>query len=239
MKKLRTACVAAAVCVLVACTGSLVYHAFISRLPELWPIVKNGDSLQLEHYLEKEDIISGLVCVACLEFLQVFSIVLPGAPIAIAGGIVYGTLRSFVVCHLSFVAANVIVFYIAKKANKRLDKYLPKSGKMAQVMAQLKNTVSPEFMTMYAFLIPGVPNGIIPYGSAKTHISTKQFACLAYIGTFPTTLFACAIGRCLLIKNYIMCTFLVGAMAILLIGVYCSREKLIVFWKRCSAGLYK
>ena len=84
---------------------------------------------QLEAYLHSIDNFTGLLCLALLQILQVISVVLPGAPIQIAGGIVYGTWPSFFICHLSSVAANVIVFMAARRLGKKLDEFMPAEKK--------------------------------------------------------------------------------------------------------------
>lgn len=52
----------------------------------------------------------GLICTALLQFLQVVSIVLPGAPIQVAAGIVYGVWKGSAICYVSHVSANLAVF---------------------------------------------------------------------------------------------------------------------------------
>ncbi len=62
----------------------LFYAAFVKAMPDLWPVLKSGSEPEMEAYLASADNAAGLICTALLQFLQVVSIVLPGAPIQVA-----------------------------------------------------------------------------------------------------------------------------------------------------------
>jgi uncharacterized membrane protein YdjX (TVP38/TMEM64 family) len=193
----------------------LIYFAFLEIMPELIPLLESGNAEQIEAYLRSSDRHLGLVFTALLQAVQVFSIVLPGLPIQVAAGIVYGTWRGFFTCHLAFVAANVIIFTLARRFGEKLDKFLPIEKKESKLDFLLKS-VAPSYMTILASLMPIVPNGIIPYVAAKTKIKTSHFVVAVYFGSFLPILVFCAIGNKLLKGGYVTSGILLAGLCILL-----------------------
>lgn len=202
MKKNYLIRIAVAAIILIIAVG-LVYFAFLKAMPELIPLLQNGSVVEIEDYLRSSDKLSGLICTALLQVVQVISVVLPGMPIQIAAGIVYGTWRSFFVCHLSSVAANVIVFIAARRFGAKMDKLRPVERKNSKLDFLLKSD-TPSYMTVVACLIPILPNGFIPYVAAKTKIKTLHFALAVYCGSFFPVLVLCAVGNKILEGGYIM-----------------------------------
>ena len=177
----------------------LVYLAFGQAIPELVPLLRSGDEEKIAAYIGQQNRISGILSTALLAFLQPVSIILPGAPIQIAAGIVYGTLKGFLICHISYVLSNLVVFYLARVLGQRMDKYVSRfSGKVNF----LQDAQYPAYMTAMACLIPVVPNGIIPYAAARTRMRFHEFLIAVVLGSFFPILVMCAIGKRILHGEY-------------------------------------
>ncbi len=73
-----------------ALAALLFYKAFIPMAPGLWEAMKSGDEEQIQTFLMQSGTLKGLIYLFLLQAIQVISIVLPGAPIEIAGGMAYG-----------------------------------------------------------------------------------------------------------------------------------------------------
>lgn len=184
---------------------ALIYLAFLRNMPELWPLLKNGSEEEIAEYLGSQPPLLGMLCTAVLAFLQPVSIVLPGAPIQIAAGVVYGTLKGFLICHGAYVLANVLVFYLARTMRGKMDQHLSRfSGKMDF----LKKERHPAYMTAMACLIPILPNGIIPYAAARTKIRLYEFVLAVVLGSFFPVLVMCAVGKRLLHGDYLYAAIL-------------------------------
>ena len=86
----------------------LIYFAYGKQLPQVLEIFKSNHSEELiENYLSMLPIEVGLICLGLLQMAQVITIVFPGAAIKMAGGMIYGAVPSFLVCHTFFVGTNV------------------------------------------------------------------------------------------------------------------------------------
>jgi len=193
---------------ILACIGTLfalIYLAFLRNMPELWPLLKNGSEEEIAEYLGSQPPLLGMLCTALLAFLQPLSIVLPGAPIQIAAGVVYGTLKGFLICHSAYVLANVMVFYLARTMRGKMDQHLTRfSGKLDF----LKRERHPAYMTAMACLIPILPNGIIPYAAARTKIRLYEFVLAVVLGSFFPVLVMCAVGKRILHGDYLYAAIL-------------------------------
>ncbi len=85
-----------------------IIKAFVPLAPGIWEALKSGDEEQIQSFLTQSGNRKGLIYLFLLQSIQVISIVLPGAPIEVAGGMAYGFIRSFITRHLSFVITNKI-----------------------------------------------------------------------------------------------------------------------------------
>jgi len=227
MNKNRWIRVAAAAVILIIAAG-LVYFAFIEAMPELVPLLKNGNADEITAYLRSRDRVSGLIYTALLQAVQVFSVVLPGAPIQVAAGIVYGTWRSFFVCHLSSVAANTIVFIAARHFGAKMDKLMPVERKDSK-LDFLRKSSTPAYMTVVACLVPILPNGFIPYVAAKTRITTLHYILAVYCGSFFPVLVLCAAGNKILKGGYVMSVVLLVALCVVVFLLAKFRDKILKF----------
>ena len=143
----------------VAVLAGLLYLAFGQAVPELIPLLRSGDETQIAAYLGSQNRLSGILSTAMLAFLQPITILLPGAPIQIAAGIVYGTLKGFLICHISYVLSNVVVFYLARVMRGRMERYV---SRFSSKLDFLQRSQYPAYMTAMACLIPCCPTASSP-----------------------------------------------------------------------------
>ena len=201
----------------------LFYVAFVKAMPDLWPVLKSGDEAQIEAYISTAGNLSGLVCTALLQFLQVVSIILPGAPIQIAAGIVYGVWKGAAICYLSYVSANLIVFRLARRMGSLMDKLAPtsKTGMLRKIRF-FNDAEMPVYMTAMACIIPVVPNGIIPYAAAKAPMRFWQFALAVCLGSAAPIFVMCLIGGRILAGEYLLAVeaFGISLVAVILLTYY-------------------
>jgi uncharacterized membrane protein YdjX (TVP38/TMEM64 family) len=199
--------------VFILLAACLVYIAFQAVIPGLIPLLENGNIDQIRGYLQSIDKPTGLLLTALLQIIQVMSVILPGTPIQIAAGIVYGVWRSFLVCHLSYVAGNMLVFFTARRLGARINRLLPVEAASTR-LAFIYKSANPAYMVALGYLSPIFPSGLIPYVAAKTIIKPGHFALAAYGGSFFPILIFCAAGSKILEGNYLTSVLLVAALMI-------------------------
>ncbi len=177
-------------------------------LPGFSDVLERGDQQELVHYIRGFGSVGGVALAFLLQFIQIISIFFPGGPIQIAIGVVFGTLWGFIICHVGYVLANIVVFYSARKLGNRLDQLFSESGTKASRFRFLTEAQHPSFVVALSCLIPLLPNGLVPYIAARTKITFCQFLISVYLGSIPTLLMLNAIGNKLLQGDYGKVVFL-------------------------------
>ena len=177
----------------------LVYIAVESVLPGIIPAVVNGTKEDVQAYLERFHDFHGYAVCFVLQFIQIITIFLPSIPIQISAGIVFGVFKGFLVCFLGYVAANAVVFFAVRKLGASLEKWLPSPKRKNEKQEKRRNAIlasdHPAFMVFLATTFPILPNGLIPYIAAKTRVRFIPYMLASSIGSIPTILTLCSVGR--------------------------------------------
>ena len=214
----------------------LIYLAFVKAMPDLWPVLKSGSEAEIEAYLASADSTVGMVCTAMLQFLQVVSIVLPGAPVQIAAGIVYGVWKGGAICYLAYVSANLTVFAAARRLGGLLDRLAPGGG-MFQKVKFLSDAEMPVYMTAMACIVPVVPNGIIPYAAARTPMKFWQFTVAVCCGSVVPIFVMCLIGGRILAGEYLLAVAVFGVSLLVVVLLTRFRTQLMALVRRWKEKL--
>lgn len=198
--------------------------------PGLGQLFKDGyDEEKVESFLKQEAGWKGMFALALLQFIQVVSIFIAGAPIQIAGGMIYGFWISFLITHITFVFTNWLVFTIARKHNEQASELISSKNKNVVKVTKWLNSANPAYMCMLAYMMPGIPNGIVPYVAEKTDISSKEFFAAVYCGSFAQIFAACFIGRRIL-EGDIFWTIAVIVIMIAVIYILYKLKNPIIDW---------
>ena len=103
----------------------LVYLVVRQTMPDIIPLLRSGDEEALEAYLSRDMSFTGILYMALLQMVQVWSIVISGVIVNVAAGVVYGVWRAFAICLVSSSLAHGISFTLYQRLGKYLDKLLP------------------------------------------------------------------------------------------------------------------
>ena len=106
----------------------LVYLVVKQTMPDIIPLLRSGDEQALEAYLSRDMSFTGILYMALLQMVQVWSIVISGVIVNVAAGVVYGVWRAFAICLISSSIAHGISFTLYQRLGKYLDKFLPDTG---------------------------------------------------------------------------------------------------------------
>ena len=136
-----------------------------------------------------------------LSALQVISIVLPGLPIHLAVGMIYGWVKASVVCYIGFVLGNALVFYAARRLGRRLGNYIPGLNR-ENWLTQKINSTHPAFVVALACMVPAVPNGAIPYIAARADITTRGYVMAVAATAWLQCVTNCLCGYFIILGQY-------------------------------------
>ena len=204
----------------------LVYEAIASQFPELWRAFTSGDEQSLEAFLSDSDRYTGLIFLALLQFVQVISIMIPSAPIQIAGGMVYGAFRAYLICQITYVLANVAVFSAVRRFSGLSELLGDSDHGGVQKAMKFINQGDPFVTIMLLCLIPLIPNGSIPYAASQMNLKTRSFALAVFTGSVYPIVSMVLAGKFLVSGDYIVSILLTVANIIVVLIVYKFRANI-------------
>ena len=151
----------------------IVYKTFGNQIVELLHLLEHGDQEELKAYLEAQSTVGGFAVLWLICVMQVVSIVFPSMVIQVAGALIYGWWRSFIVCWVGFVSGNVIAFTIGRLFKKNIATLIHKDGEKENWIIQKINQGHQIFVVAIACMVPGVPctkwNHSIPIRTDNNH----------------------------------------------------------------------
>lgn len=200
----------------------LIWLAFGRSFRSLLPLIRQGDREAIVTYLSGEDAVMGMVSVAMLSALQVATIVMPGMAIHIAAGVLYNWWKAFLLCYGGFVGGNMAVFWFVRRLGKG-SPYNVNLGAVGTKIMDLLTAEPPMFMVCVAFMVPGVPNGIVPYIAAKSGLSKRKYFLATAISSWLQILMSCLAGNFLVRGNIMYSVIAITVQWVVLA---------IVLWKR-------
>ncbi len=212
----------------------IAYYALNRMLPGFLGVLERGDETSIEEYIRSCGSYKGMLIAFLLQFFQIISIFFPGGPIQIAIGIIFGTWQGFFICHVGYVSANALVFFVARRLGSSVTSVFS-SGSGKNKLSFITKSKHPAFVVSLACLMPFLPNGLVPYVAAMTKIRFWAFFLAVWAGSIPCLLLLCTIGGRLLKGDYLaailFCALLVGCIILL----YCLRKQLFALADRIAA----
>lgn len=181
----------------------------------------------IESFLKQNVGGRGMIFLALFQSAQVLSIFFPGAAVQIAGGLVYGTVRSFLICLSAFVLTNIAVFSVARYRNGHMARPGGKNSRKLQKVLDWINSSDPFFMVLLAYMMPGIPNGFVPYAASHTQITARQFSTAVFLGSLIQIYIMCSVGSRIMSGDYAISFFLVLAMLGLTLLLYLLKSRLV------------
>ena len=129
----------------------------------------------------------GVLVLFIIQLLQIVIAIIPGEPIELVAGAMYGTFGGMLICLLGTIVSSGIIFYITRKLGKeRIEKskIYPKISKYLF----LTNEKKLESMIFLLYFIPGTPKDILVYICAITNIPLDRFLAISTVARIPSVI---------------------------------------------------
>ncbi len=212
---------------------TFVVHAIAdnwNNLVEVFELLRRGNEAEIEAYLRASGLWKGMFLIVLITIIQVFSIVLPGMVIHLAAGSIYGWWEGFLVCYVSFVFAHYLVFRFGRRLADKLS--LLNRFAAAKSMQKRLDSSEPMFVIAMAYLVPGVPNGIIPYVASHSKMTMSEFMISLSTTVWIQVLLNCIAGHFLVRGQYFftVLSFIIQFLIIALAGR--RKGKIMKFYHR-------
>ncbi len=141
--------------------------------------------------------VGGWLIVFGVQFLQIVIAFIPGEPIEIIAGILYGTWGGLLVCLSGCVAASTLVFLISKKFGTPLLYKVFGKDKIEN-FAFLKDKKRVETVSFILFLIPGTPKDMLTYIAGISNLKLSRFLLISTFARIPSVVSSTIIGSSML-----------------------------------------
>lgn len=220
--------------VLIFLTAFVSWILFRDVLKEMIFLIRNGNEAELSDYLASQSVVTGYIALFLVSIVQVVSIVLPGVMFQVAGALIFGWWRSFLICWAGFVTGNTIVFFIARVFGRSLTDAMGFEQKDGWLMEKM-NSNDPRFVTALACMVPGVPNGIIPYIAQRCDMRLYSFVFAIAASSWINILLNCIAGHFLARGEY-MFTFIAFALQLVILAtVALNKDRILGTDKKTEA----
>lgn len=159
-----------------------------------------------------------------LQFLQVIVALIPGEPIEIIGGILFGTFKGLFLCLLGLFLGTVAVYYLVKAIGAPLVHAFVSEEKINS-MKFLKNTKRLEALIFVLFLIPGTPKDTLTYFVPLTKVEPWKFFLLSTLARIPSVVSSTLAGANIGNGNWLFTAIIFAATAAIgLVGIYYNEK---------------
>lgn len=193
-----------------------IFFIFRAVDSNLWDALCSGNQQLIVQEVDKYDNQYGIIIIAILQIVQNVVIIIPSAPIHIAAGILLGTWKGFLTCHIADVISNFIIFVVYSRIKKQVDKIIP-IDRASKTVRMIEDGRSPSYMVVMVCLLPAVPNGFIPYAAVNAKMKLGSYIAAITIGAAIPTLVLTAVGERIFNGDWLLFVILV---AISFIGVF-------------------
>lgn len=177
--------------------------------------VKNINIDQVIGSIETLPFFIKVIAMMGLIALQIFVAFLPGEPLELASGYIFGSFQGTLVCLAGSMIGTIIVYYLARMFQHSIIDTMFNQDKVAEVK-QLFSSKKSKFWLFIIFLIPGSPKDVMTYLVSLSDIDLKQWLLLTTVGRIPSIVTSTYLTGSLKEGN-IMLAFLILVVTIILV----------------------
>lgn len=143
----------------------------------------------------------GWLAILGVQILQVIIAFIPGEPVEIVAGALYGGLGGLLICLAGTVIASSVVFLLSKKLGRPLATKLF-GKKNIEKFAFIKDARRLEMIVFILFLIPGTPKDMLTYIVGISRMKLPQFLLISTLARIPSVVSSTFIGSTALRGNW-------------------------------------
>jgi len=214
-----------------------IIKLFGPQFVDLIRLLERGDQNEIGAYLNSRGRLSGMLAVYLISILQVVSIFIPGMAIQVAAGLIYGWWKAFLCCYLGFVSGNLLVFLVARRLGSTINGMITGSAKAGRLSEKI-NGANAAFVIGLACLVPGVPNGIVPYVAATTDLSNRKFGLSIAASCWIQILSNCIAGHFLIRGEYFFMILSIAVQILLIVLVATHRDTVMRVYAKLRRWYY-
>ena len=177
--------------------------------------------------------IIGIFTVLGLQILQIIIAFIPGEPVEILSGALYGTIGGLILCLIGCMLASAVVFSLSKYFGKKLL-YVLFSKQNIQSWNWLQDSKKYTIVTFLLFFIPGTPKDMLTYIIGITNMSIRRFLVISSLARVPSVLSSTMMGATMRQGNWKISIIVFLITGVIGIAGVAFNDKIIAFCRRHS-----
>lgn len=175
-------------CVFIA----LVIITMLLMLPYIEKLSEPEYQSQFKSWVESIGV-RGWLAVLGIQILQIVIAFIPGEPIEILAGIIYGSFGGLFICLTGAAFASAITFTLSKKFGKPLlNRFFGKEK--VKVWRWIQDNRKIETVTFVLFFIPGTPKDMLTYVVGLSNLKLSKFIAISSFARIPSILSSAMVG---------------------------------------------
>ncbi len=204
------------ICLLIITAITLI----IIYLPNIYKLIDKDNQDNLINKIRNKGI-KGWFIFLLIQILQVVISFIPGEPIEVIGGVIYGAFGGLLTCMLGCLLGSMIVYFLSLKIGKSFIKLFLKEKDFNEVKF-LKNEKRVEELVFIFYFIPGTPKDIITYLAPYTKIKPLKFFLISTFARIPSIITSTWAGSSISKNNWgltigvFLGTFLIALLGLLI-----------------------
>ncbi|MCL2034543.1 MAG: VTT domain-containing protein [Oscillospiraceae bacterium] len=167
---------------------------FITVILTIW-VMSLNDPLKLAAFQSRLSSIgvAGWLVLFAVQYLQIVIAVIPGGPIQMAAGAIFGLWGGLGICLGGAVLASITVFYLVSRYGQKAVAIFVKKSEIEKFKF-LQDENKLEKLAIILFFIPGLPKDALTYLFALTKIKMHRFIIVTSIARSPALITSLAAG---------------------------------------------
>lgn len=159
-----------------------------------------------------------------LQILQMILAIVPGGPLAIVLGFMFGTVGGAIIGSIGNILGTILIVWgVNKLGMKFVNKFVNSQG--FEKLKFLHDPVKRDSLLFILFLIPGTPKDLITFFAPFTKAKPTLIVAMATIGRLPALVLSTSMGANLSEGDLSTTVILVAATALLGIAGILCRDK--------------
>ena len=180
---------------------------------ELLRIARSGDvAREFSEFIRSFGFI-GAVILTLFQTLQIALAFIPGEPIELAAGMLYGGFWGAVCCQVGVLLGTMIVYYLVAKFGSGIIEAFHDTKKIGQYRV-FRDSKNAEVLTFILFLVPAMPKDFLSFLAPLTPMKPWRFFLISTLARAPGMFITTYAGSQILTGNWGIMALLYGILAV-------------------------
>ena len=209
----------------------IVVYALVKLIPLFANISTEEGRLEIKRTLDNHGA-GSIFIVMFLQIAKIFLVVLPGEPIEIMAGMIFGVLKGIVILYIGIIIATFLIHKMVQRYGLALIKDIVKPESYEKIENILNNNQDKMAIVVFVlYFLPGIPKDLITYVGSLLPMDTKKYLFLSGAARFPAVISSVIVGSSILdlnVKKIISVyavTYIISAIVTIIYKLFFTKDK--------------